>query len=53
MVDPLRHRAVVMLEGDDEPRFQLHGRAELDRSTTRVRHMQRAPLMRHLDPFRR
>ena len=45
--------AAVLLEGDDEPRLHLHGRAELDRSTAWVRHMQRAPLMRHLDPFRR
>ncbi len=53
MIDTLRHRAAVVLEGDDEARFHLHGRAELDRGAACVRDMQRASLMRQLDPFRR
>ena len=53
MIDPLRHRAVVVLEGDDEARLHVHGGAELDRRAAHVRDMQRAALVRDLDPFRR
>src|SRR5215813_13813562 len=53
MIDPLRHRAMVVLERDDEARLHLHGRAELDRRAACVRGMQGAPLVRDLDPFRR
>src|SRR5258708_28320724 len=53
MIDPLRHRAVVVLERDHEAWLDLHGRAELDRSATCVHDMQGAALVRNLDPFRR
>src|SRR6516164_9946232 len=53
MIDPLRHRAVVVLERDDEARLDLHGRAELDRRAACVGDMQGAPLVRDLDPCRR
>src|SRR5262249_3313948 len=53
MIDPLRHRAVVVLERDHEARLELHGCAELDRRAACVRDMQGAPLVRDLDPCRR
>src|SRR4029453_8562440 len=53
MIDPLRHRAVMVLERDHEPRLELHGRAELDRPAACVRDMQGAALVRDLDPWRR
>ena len=53
MIDPLRHRAVVVLERDHEAWLDLHGRAELDRSAACVHDMQGAALVRNLDPCRR
>src|SRR4029453_15399398 len=53
MIDPLRHRAVMVLEPHHEAWLDLHGRAELDRRTACVRGMQGAALVRDLDPFRR
>src|SRR5262245_35023148 len=53
MIEPLRHRAMVMLERDDEARLDLHGGAELDRGTAGVADVERAALVRNLDPFRR
>src|SRR5205807_266839 len=53
MIEPLRHGAMMMLEGDDEAGLEIHGRAELDRRPAGVRDMQRAPLMRDIDPIRR
>ena len=53
MIEPLRHRAVVVLERDDEARLHVHGGAELDRRAADVGDMQRAALVRDLDPFRR
>src|SRR5262249_25394917 len=52
MIEPLRHRAVMMLECDHEAWLDLHGRAELDWSAACVRNMQGAALVRNLDPCR-
>ncbi len=53
VVDPLRHRAVVMLEGHDEPRLARHGGAEFERRADGVVDVQGAALMRTFDPLRR
>src|SRR5215470_16878525 len=53
MIDPLRYRAVMVLERDHEPWLELHGRAELDRGAARVRDVQGAALVRDVDPCRR
>src|SRR5262249_56046697 len=44
-------RGTVVLECDDEARYHLHGGVELDGSAAGIRDMQRAALVRHLDPF--
>src|SRR5690349_23877038 len=53
MIEPLRHRAVVMLECRYQPWLNVHGGAQLDGRAARVRHMQGPPLMSNLDPCRR
>src|SRR4029077_5572011 len=53
MIEPLRHRAAVLREGDEQARLHLHGRAELDRRSACVRDMQRSALVRALPPLRR
>ena len=44
---------LVLLEIDDQPRLRRHAGAEFERHADRIGHVQRAPLMRPLDPFRR
>ena len=53
MIESLRHGAVVVLECDHKARFELHGRAELDRCPARIRNVQGASLVRDLRPLRR
>src|SRR2546428_6321566 len=52
VIEPLRHRAAVLLERNNEARLDLHGRAELDRSAACVRDMQRAALVRRSEERR-
>ena len=53
MIDPQRAGAVVLLELHDQPRLHRLGGAEFERRADRVGDVQRAALVRHLDPFRR
>ena len=53
VVQPLRVRALVLLEVDVQPRPGLHGRAQLQRRADRIAHVQRAALVRHVHPLGR
>jgi hypothetical protein len=53
MIEPLRLGPMMLKKGNDEPRLDVHARAEFDRHAARIDDMQRAALVRNLDPFGR
>jgi hypothetical protein len=50
MVESLRRAAAVQLEGDHQPRLNVHRGADLKGRADCIRHVQRFTLIRHVNP---